>query len=1174
MDTGESQFVIGTETGSDVLTVVGDGVKARHAWVWISEAGLQVEDLGGGTLLNGYQITERVQVEYPASVQVGDVTLVIEVKEVQPVVVSPTPSSIGITIPQRAVTKCKASLEVTIPQRTPTRSGVQKTAAIRTPSAQQSSANEAPLQGKYTLVREIARGGMGQIYFGEDPQLKRNVAVKVSSVSEAGEDPRFSKEAEVLAQLAHPNIVPIHNIGVDAQGRPFYSMKLVKGRTLQAVLNLIRDRDAAAIKEYPRATLLTIFRKVCDAMMFAHSKGILHRDLKPENIMVGEYGEVLVMDWGLAKVLGEKESTNAGGSRVNDTGDYGMTMEGEVMGTPQYMSPEQAMGMVAELDPRSDIYSLGGILYAILTLRPPIEGTTLDEVLTKVKNGSISSMVTKRGGKGAVSVGAPIAMGAEVPEALQAVTLKAMATDRNKRYGDVELLAADIEAYQSGFATQAEGAGVWRQALLFIKRNKAISAVAAVFALAVVVFTFRIHVEREQAIAAMKKSRHAAAAAELALAEAAEQASDSATLQGALSRIPEDLRTTDWGYFQSRVDTASFTIEAPKENPWRSFDNIPSDPARMLAMRSDGELFFVNVRTGALEPLWKFNPPGGQSPRMLAVSREGDLVALGYTKDKLFCIDVCHIANGESAGGFQTKETWDVSKLVVSGKVCVLRTGTARNLSTIEVWDYRSGTLLWKRGGFDAELSEDQNAILFVSGAAETRDLLTGEVLSSGAPGGSAYFHGWILHNGATSPDLGTYLSPVGIGKGLRKVNLRTGKIDMEVTPRYGNFAVAWIPPGNFFAVAGNSAPGACVLEIRDGASGDISRILPFFGSMKLNSASGQIFAKEDALAVFNSGAALKIWRLEDRKPDLELAGGGTRLGNSSLVAISSGGVVDGSEKDSKKRVLFGGTLSIQGQALAEAAGHRWVASTYGKLAGFELGEGGPRMLWAPKAVRSASHYSTAVHPSEDRVWTGGDVYKLSSGQKLTSVKNRHGLSGRQPVWVGANRVLELSSKNSADVNFEEASDGGGLLALWDAETGDLIAQTKAPRAVWVCASPDGKQVAEAGSDKKVRIRNASTLEVEKEFRAHEEKLLCVAWHPSLPLLATSAQDGTLRIWNVATLQKVEGWSVRPSYVSTIDQQVVSRIEITGDGRELNVCRSNKILVFKPLSFAADQSVR
>ena len=163
------------------------------------------------------------------------------------------------------------------------------------------------MRGSYTLVREIARGGMGQIYSGEDPQLKREVAVKVSSLSEGGEDPRFTKEAEVLAQLAHPNIVPIYAIGVDAQSRPFYAMKLVKGRTLQAVLNALTKGDAAAVKEYPRATLLTIFRKVCDAMAFAHAKGVLHRDLKPENIMVGEYGEVLVMDWGLAKVLGGKE---------------------------------------------------------------------------------------------------------------------------------------------------------------------------------------------------------------------------------------------------------------------------------------------------------------------------------------------------------------------------------------------------------------------------------------------------------------------------------------------------------------------------------------------------------------------------------------------------------------------------------------------------------------------------------------------------------------------------------------------------------------------------------------------------------------------------------------------------------------------------------------------------
>ena len=295
-ESGETQFLLGTEEGADVLRIQGEGIAPRHAWVWLGQERMQVEDLGGGTVVTGHALEGRVEVEDPASVQVGEVTLVVEVQgelgEELPVV------STEVTIPQRGTRqsgdgKTAASLAVTIPQRvSPHRiSNTAKTIpqrSLREVEARQAgnaagteaaSENEAPLTGKYTLVREIARGGMGQIYFGEDPQLKRQVAVKVSRVAYGGEDPRFSKEAEVLAHLAHPNIVPIHAIGVDGLGRPFYSMKLVKGRTLQAVLNALREGDAAVMKEYTRAALLTVFRKVCDALAFAHSKGVLHRDL-------------------------------------------------------------------------------------------------------------------------------------------------------------------------------------------------------------------------------------------------------------------------------------------------------------------------------------------------------------------------------------------------------------------------------------------------------------------------------------------------------------------------------------------------------------------------------------------------------------------------------------------------------------------------------------------------------------------------------------------------------------------------------------------------------------------------------------------------------------------------------------------------------------------------------
>jgi serine/threonine-protein kinase len=238
--------------------------------------------------------------------------------------------------------------------------------------------------GRFEVQAEIARGGMGAVWLARDPELNRPLAVKVLR-PEYRDRPelerRFREEAQVTGQLQHPGIPPVHEVGTLADGRPFFAMKLIKGRTLA---ELLQQRPSAAA-DLPR--FLSIFKQVCQTLAYAHSKGVIHRDLKPSNIMVGAFGEVQVMDWGLAKVLGK-----AAESRECSAGEEPSTIAtvrtlspglsshaGAVLGTPAYMAPEQARGEVDRLDERCDVFGLGAILCVILTDAPPFRQRALDQ---------------------------------------------------------------------------------------------------------------------------------------------------------------------------------------------------------------------------------------------------------------------------------------------------------------------------------------------------------------------------------------------------------------------------------------------------------------------------------------------------------------------------------------------------------------------------------------------------------------------------------------------------------------------------------------------------------------------------------------------------------------------------------------------------------------------------
>ena len=1149
-------YVLGRDEATCDIVILSPAVSPQHVRLVLSAKVCKVEDLGSssGTFKDGQAIEGTRDFSFPLEIELGKTRLTVSVVHDLEDTVARDPNKNHLERPSSEV------------------------------SVTQSQGPIAPSQthvGHFTKGREIARGGMGAILEANDRILGRTVAMKVVLDELSSEDARmrFIREATVLGQLEHPNIIPIHELGRDSQGNHFYTMKLVKGRTLQAIINDLRKDDSVTIDQYPLDRLLTVFRKVCDAVAFAHSKGIVHRDLKPENVMVGAYGEVLVMDWGLAKILKDDSQTAneanqpAWLSDMNTTvSEHGMpsrpqehsvsqllgsmgdlTMIGSVMGSPRYMPPEQAAGRSTDVDERSDIYSLGGILYAILTLQPPICGKRISQVLENVRTGKIalptevsSASILAHSRKGTANYSPHCASG-RVPTALSAVAMKALANDPEDRYPTVTDLGQDVEAYQKGFATSVEELGALGQLALFVKRNKAVSISTFVAVLLIVGLTtgFLVNlkaahnraenetvaatVAKDLAVQKQTETRQALARSALSLAEAAMRERNGLLMEQALQNVPEDLRGTDWTYLKSQTDdtVSGFEIDGEKVGSVVPHPQLPNVFVVAIGQR---EVVMVNVRTGeellTFEP--SFNSPN-HTRLALAISPDGKSIAIGNRKQNSAEIVIHSSIDGSKQLGWQAPKTVHL-KFSPDGSLLMqtFQKPGDKGVYAAAAWDTGSGKRLWT----SAESMYGLKQPLFTSDGKHVMlcprfgkiSLLTVQDGQFERTLNSHTLASW------TSGPGGKDLLVCGHDGSLSTLSLNGTREILEMTSRSEPIEhMACTGNGRRFATVAKRMDGRQTIEIRDAETGRVRRsLLGAKGNVRgicLHPLSGE-------LVVYGSG--FQVWDCQHEAWTIQGVRGGTFAAKDDVLlgqAASEPYVPGGSalvllklsapsptvlwkspmgpmNVPSDRWKLRSGPLNSRPQVSAD--GKRAVAiSLAGISPSFCLtlnsteGQYASAFRLRYEAVNARlNDQGTRFVPIRRRAGVLR-MYDFDGGKALFNLEMKAGDKTQDVQWIKDGQEL-LGLITSPTDHKQEGTEE--WIYVWDANTGKKLRSMRhESRMDLLAIAPAGDRFAEAGADRNVRIRDIKTLEILHQFRVHNSRVTGLAWHPKKSVLATTS---------------------------------------------------------------------
>lgn len=931
---------------------------------------------------------------------------------------------------------------------------------------------------RYVFGSILGEGGMGRVYQAHDHQLRRDVAIKVLKGGGVVAVDRFLAEAQVTAQLQHPNIPPVHEVGRLADGRPYFAMKQVRGESLDVWM-----QRGPSMEER-----VDVVRRVCDAMAFAHDRGVIHRDLKPANVMVGAFGEVVVMDWGLARPIGAAAGEALDVERFERS--ELRTRDGNVAGTPAFMAPEQAAGRLAELDARSDVYAIGAVLYQLVSGVLPYEGEP-DTVLAAVRAGKL--------------VG-PRARTPSVPRELDAVVRKAMAARPDDRYPSALALRADLDAWIGRRplvyvrSSLGERLGKWAARHRGAVRTAGAVGAAAAVALLLGAWRYSVDVglardaavsEAERARTAEVDARQALGRARLALADALSSQSRFGEARAALDAA-QALEPTGTDARAVALAQAVLAADSPAplstcrphgDNRLRAVAAAP-DATRLASWGEDGRLALWDPLDCAVAAETQL--AGAPGMGALAVGAEGAWAAV-LAGDRL------HVGRVGVA---------DLAEAIVPAP-----------LAALGIDDHGAGWAVTLAGdgyafGPDAVLRPDggpqPDGGLWVPDGR----LRVGNSLRTGGELGGAWSAAtqaplWTAPTVAwADADAAGERLLVGDSHGVRLIRLA----DRETAWRteVGAVARVGIAPGDRAGWAAGYDGTLFVFDLVDGA------VTGRFAGAERAAVAAVAVSGDARMLAAARGTEVITW-LRPTRPTRHLV---ARLSTSGQgLAVSADGARVAAGDDAGRVVLadLPSGLATADWALGSPVRALAFAPEGDKLAAITR-DGGLAILSTAGAV----HHTPARRPTA-AAWTAAGLFVGGKDGSVSRIDPATGELGvPTPVVPGAIWHLEPLADGRLLVGSHGAPENP--VRLFDPATGAVTeSQPGGPSRYHSAVSADGRLGAAGQQDGRVPIWELATGTLLHTLHADDGPTLGVAFSPDGATLATTGFGGRVMLWDVAT---------------------------------------------------------